>query len=168
MSRRPPTFDSLFTSPADSTLCSLVWARISGSVLYGLKPFPTITFPLHPWTSAFFVCLPCTPPPLLLYLSSPLLVISPASLNLLPLWVGCTSGSYFAAGAILPLTPVRWQVLRDINHLFQFGDESQALEKTRPLPRRSREVTKLKEIYCANVTKCLGGERSQIATFLAD
>lgn len=36
---------------------------------------------------------------------SSLLVIRPASLNLLPLWVGFTSGSYFYRGTILLFTP---------------------------------------------------------------
>lgn len=57
------------------------------------------------------------------------LVISPANLNLQPLWVGCTSGSYFT-GNHPAFHPVRWQVLRDINHLFPSGEGSQALEKT--------------------------------------
>lgn len=147
-----------------TTFSALLSACSSGS-FFALKPFPTFPFPLHPWTSDFFVYLPCSPPrstP-----SLPLLtptVISPASLNLRPLWVGCTSGSHFAGGAILPFTPVSWQVLRDINHLFQSGDESQALEKTHSLPRRSRGVTELKGIYCASAIKCL--ENSRIATFL--
>lgn len=151
--------DSLLTWAAEPTFSALLSACSSGS-FFALKPFPTFPFPLHPWTSDFFVYLPCPPPrstPSLPLLTP--LVISPASLNLLPLWVGCTSGSYFAGGAILPFTPVRWQVLRDINHLFQSGDESQALEKTRSLPRRSRGVTEFIVRARSNVWSKVGSQR---------
>lgn len=52
--------------------------------------------PVHPWTSSLRSIAP---------LLSSLLVIRPASFNLLPLWVGCTSGTYFAGGTIPLFTP---------------------------------------------------------------
>lgn len=52
--------------------------------------------PAHPWTSSL-----CSISPLL----SSLLVIRPANFNLLPRWVGCTSGTYFAGGTISLFTP---------------------------------------------------------------
>lgn len=125
-------------------LCSLV--SVSQACFQWFKAFHHFNISTPFLDSGLLPVSSLATPLLLLYLSSPPphphpLVISTASLNLLPLWVGCTSGSYFAGGAILPFTPVRWQVLRDINHLFQSGDESQALVKTRSLPQRSRVVS---------------------------
>lgn len=52
--------DSLFTWTAEPTFSALLSACSSGS-FFALKPFPTFPFPLHPWTSDFFVNLPCSP-----------------------------------------------------------------------------------------------------------
>lgn len=53
--------DSLFTWTAEPTFSALLSACSSGS-FFALKPFPTFPFPHHPWTSDFFVYLPCSPP----------------------------------------------------------------------------------------------------------
>lgn len=97
------------------------------SVSYCLLGFPRrfFFFPLS--TSIPFLDIK-----LVFYLSCPhsphSLLSGPASLNLLPLWVGCTSGSYFT-GNHPAFHPFLWQVLRDINHLFQPSEESQSVQR---------------------------------------
>lgn len=85
--------------PAAYTRFLVYLSSISGNFFNGLKPFPTITFPLHPWTSNFSVCLPCPPPPLLLHLSSP------PSLSALPAWIYCLFGWGAHLDLILLLEP---------------------------------------------------------------
>lgn len=70
--------------------------------------FPPI--PFHPRTSNS-----CSISPLL----SSLLVIRPANFNLLPLWVGCTSGTYFTGGTIPIFTPCTGRYEETLTICFQ-------------------------------------------------
>lgn len=77
-----------------TSLWDLLGFRLLLSHRFASLYFPPI--PFHPWTSNL-----CSISPLL----SSLLVIRPANFNLLPLWVGCTSGTYFTGGTIPIFTP---------------------------------------------------------------
>lgn len=97
------------------------------SVSYCLLGFPLRFFVFSPLSTS----IPFLDIKLVFYLSCPhsphSLLSGPASLNLLPLWVGCTSGSYFT-GNHPAFHPFLWQVLRDINHLLQASEESQSVQ----------------------------------------
>lgn len=92
--------DSLFTWTTEPTFSALLSACSSGS-FFALKPFPTFPFPLHPWTSDFFVYLPCSPPR-----STPSLpLLTPPPLSVLPAWIYCLFGWGAHLDLILPVEP---------------------------------------------------------------
>lgn len=67
-----------------------------GFQLFLSTPPPPHPIPFHPGTSNLRSISP---------LLSSLLVIRAANFNLLPLWVGCTSGTYFTGGTSPLFTP---------------------------------------------------------------